>query len=183
MIIDKPAAVDAWTLFGSANGLFLIIPISESQAYCYISRRKDDDLSKEAYLEPFRTFADPVAGILKNESLKKAYWSKVEELAPLSQYGKGRIVLIGDARSRHAAFYGPRRLFGLRRRVCTIQNDRRNRRRESRTKIFRNTNGKSRLGKNAKSETGKTVQIAVLDNQNRLGSCWERKIGRKIIAL
>ncbi|MBT28246.1 MAG: hypothetical protein CMO01_01205 [Thalassobius sp.] len=98
LLIDKPASINNWTMFGSNDGIFLIIPISDEIAYCYISNKQSAKLSQEEFLEPFRSFASPVSDILNNkENLKKAYWSKVEELAPLETYGKGRIVLIGDA--------------------------------------------------------------------------------------
>ncbi|UZR94708.1 FAD-dependent monooxygenase [Chondrinema litorale] len=98
LLINKPASINNWTMFGSNDGIFLIIPISKEIAYCYISNKNSATLSKEEFLKPFRSFASPVSDILSNEdNLKKAYWSKVEELAPLETYGKSKVVLIGDA--------------------------------------------------------------------------------------
>ena len=98
LLINKPANIHAWTMYGSKDGIFLIIPISEEIAYCYVSNKNSSKLSREEFIKPFISFESPVSDILKNqEYLKKAYWSKVEELAPLEIYGKNSVILIGDA--------------------------------------------------------------------------------------
>ncbi len=98
-IIKKPKKVNSWTLFISAIGQFLIIPIDNDSAYCYVNRKTKGlkTFDKDLYMEPFKKFASPVPEILEEWSPDHSYWNDLEELPKLPIMGDGRLVLIGDA--------------------------------------------------------------------------------------
>ena len=95
-IAPKPESINAWTLYISKDGQFLMIPINDQEVTCYVYN-KDQQASKEDYLKPFKAYCPPVGDILKNFDPKDAYWTAMEELEPLNQYGNSRVLLIGDA--------------------------------------------------------------------------------------
>ncbi len=98
-IIKKPTDINSWTLFINAVGQFLIIPIDENSAYCYVNRKTKGfkTFDKKQYMEPFKKFASPVPEILNEWNPDNAYWNDLEELPKLPVMGSGRVVLIGDA--------------------------------------------------------------------------------------
>lgn len=98
-IIKKPTDINSWTLFISAVGQFLIIPVDKDSAYCYVNRKTKGfkTFDKKQYMEPFKKFASPVPEILNDWNPDNAYWNDLEELPKLPVMGSGRVVLIGDA--------------------------------------------------------------------------------------
>ncbi len=98
-IIKKPKDINSWTLFINSVGQFLIIPVDENSAYCYVNRKTKGfkTFDKKQYMEPFKKFASPVPEILNDWNPDHAYWNDLEELPKLPVMGSGRVVLIGDA--------------------------------------------------------------------------------------
>ena len=96
-LAKRPQGLDAWTLRAAKFGQFLMIPISEEEAYCYASRRDPlPDLETMAWLEPFSGFAEPVPHLLTNRTTD-IFEDQLEEVAIPDVWGDGRIMLIGDA--------------------------------------------------------------------------------------
>ena len=95
----RPAELQAWTLLASQLGQFLMIPISDDEVYCYVNRKPQGSSmpGKTEYITPFERFAPPVPQVLAGWSVDTANWSPLEELQPLPVWGRGRVVLIGDA--------------------------------------------------------------------------------------
>lgn len=93
----RPAEIVDWTLFASSEGQFLMIPCTEDEMYCYVNRRSKTPITRENFMQPFEQFAAPVPQVLADFSPEKAYWDALEELPPLSNFGKGAVVLMGDA--------------------------------------------------------------------------------------
>lgn len=98
-MIQKPKEINSWTLYISPAGQFLIIPVDNDTAYCYVNRktRGFKTFDKDQYMNPFKGFAPPIAKILKEWNPEDAYWNDLEELPKLPEMGKGRVVLTGDA--------------------------------------------------------------------------------------
>ena len=95
----RPPEIEAWTLFVSPSGQFLMIPVSDSEVYCYVSRKPQGavPLDRANYMTPFEQFAAPVPQVLASWHAEDAHWAPLEELNPLPTWGRGRVVLIGDA--------------------------------------------------------------------------------------
>ncbi|WP_103071709.1 FAD-dependent monooxygenase [Aquimarina sediminis] len=98
-MIKKPKNINAWSLYISSAGQFLIIPTDNNWAYCYVNRKAKGfkTFSKNEYMDPFKKFASPIPEILTNWSPDNAYWNDLEELDNIPVMGNGRVVLIGDA--------------------------------------------------------------------------------------
>lgn len=96
-VTTRAPELQAWTLFGSQKGLFLMVPISEDEVYCYVSRKGSSAPGKIEYMTPFKSFAAPVSQLIATFDPEQAYWSPLEELSPLEIWGRGRVILIGDA--------------------------------------------------------------------------------------
>lgn len=98
-ISKKPKDVNAWTLYISSKGQFLIIPINNDTAYCYVNRKTKGfkTFDERQYMNPFKKFASPVPEILENWTPEEAYWNDLEEVPELPIMGNRRVVLIGDA--------------------------------------------------------------------------------------
>jgi 2-polyprenyl-6-methoxyphenol hydroxylase-like FAD-dependent oxidoreductase len=92
-----PKGITAWTLFVSSKGQFLIIPMNKDRAYCYVNRKSKKDVPNAQFMQDFVNFPAPVPEIIQTWKPDDAYWDDVEELEPLSVFGKNRVVLIGDA--------------------------------------------------------------------------------------
>ena len=96
-IVKRPKKISDWTLMASSKGQFLIIPISQDEVYCYVYNKRAKKINKEEYLKPFFDFSSPVPKILEQRDSNSTHWDVVQELEPLDSYGKGQVVLIGDA--------------------------------------------------------------------------------------
>lgn len=97
-LTTRPPGVDAWTLRAGRDGTILIIPVTEDTAYVYVQRRdRAASESKSDWMAPFADFAEPIPSALLGWSEDNAYWDALTELAPVSTWGQGRVVLIGDA--------------------------------------------------------------------------------------
>lgn len=98
-VTTRPPELQHWTLRASALGQFLMIPISDTELYCYVARNPQAGAHPDQaeFFDPFKHFADPVPAILAGWSEQRAHWSRLEELALLPTWGRGRVVLIGDA--------------------------------------------------------------------------------------
>ncbi|MDH7445095.1 FAD-dependent monooxygenase [Aquimarina sp. 2201CG14-23] len=98
-IIKRPQHINSWSLYIDTIGQFLIIPMNDTEAYCYVNRKTKGfkTFDKKEYMKPFEKFAAPVSTILQDWNSETSHWDDLEELSPLSIMGKDRIVLIGDA--------------------------------------------------------------------------------------
>ena len=98
-IIKKPQDINSRSLFISAARQFLIIPINNKEAYCYVNRKSKNfkTFDKHEYIKPFIKFTHPIPKILEEWNPRNCYWDDLEELSPLPEMGKNRVVLIGDA--------------------------------------------------------------------------------------
>ncbi|WP_062062440.1 FAD-dependent oxidoreductase [Aquimarina longa] len=98
-ITKKPPNINSWTLHISSSGQFLIIPIDNDTAYCYVNRKTKGfkTFEEKQYMNPFKKFASPIPEILDKWNPSNSYWNDLEELPKLSMMGSGRVVLIGDA--------------------------------------------------------------------------------------
>ena len=98
-MVNRPKEITSWTLHISSAGQFLIIPVNNDTAYCYVNRKTKGfkTFNKVLYMDPFNKFASPIPEILNNWNSKDVYWNDLEELPRLPEMGKGRVVLIGDA--------------------------------------------------------------------------------------
>jgi len=94
---SRPKGIEAWTLFVSPKGQFLIIPLNKDRAYCYVNRKENKLVLKPSFMHDFRKFPAPVPEILNSWKPEDSYWDDIEELEPLDNFGKNRVVLIGDA--------------------------------------------------------------------------------------
>jgi 2-polyprenyl-6-methoxyphenol hydroxylase-like FAD-dependent oxidoreductase len=98
-----PPGINGWTAFLGRGTAFLIVPISNDHAYFYADTataqliQDPPERRLERLRHTFREFAGPVREVLTQiESAKHVHFSAIEEVAP-RRYGRGRIVLIGDA--------------------------------------------------------------------------------------
>ncbi len=96
-IVKRPNNIDAWTLMASSKGIFLMVPISQNEVYCYIQNKQLNTSNREEYLKPFLDFGYPIPGLIEQMEPETTHWDKVQELEPINSYGEGRVVLIGDA--------------------------------------------------------------------------------------
>ena len=102
-IARRPPGVDGWAVFLGRRSAFLILPIGRDLAYCYADQasprcgtdRGPPDI--ERLRAGFMDFASPVRAVLAQlRSGDPIHCSAIEEVARPC-YGRGRVVLIGDA--------------------------------------------------------------------------------------
>jgi 2-polyprenyl-6-methoxyphenol hydroxylase-like FAD-dependent oxidoreductase len=102
-IVRRPRDLDGWVVFLGPQSAFLMLPIGHDRAYCYAdisSTRSVPDPAQagiERLREDFVDFASPVREALTRfRSVDLLHFSAIEEVAHQC-YGRGRVVLIGDA--------------------------------------------------------------------------------------
>jgi FAD-dependent urate hydroxylase len=102
-IAPRPASLPGWTVYLASDRAFLLIPIADDRVYCYADRAvaqpiDDPVLGRIGHLRRlFRDFAIPVRGVLDTlESSEHVHFAPIEEVR-CEQWGRGRVVLIGDA--------------------------------------------------------------------------------------
>ena len=102
-IVRRPPGLDGWTVFLGPGSAFLMLPISDDVVYCYADKSSAQPIqdpaqgSIERLREDFADFASPVREVLAQfGSGKPIHFSPIEEVAHQC-YGRGRVVLIGDA--------------------------------------------------------------------------------------
>lgn len=92
--------VDCWTVWSSARGTFLLIPVDEQQVYGYASTTRGGGAGDDPQWLPatFAGFPEPVrvtvAALLDDPG--QLHYSPVEEVH-CQRWSRGRLVLIGDA--------------------------------------------------------------------------------------
>jgi 2-polyprenyl-6-methoxyphenol hydroxylase-like FAD-dependent oxidoreductase len=101
--VRRPAGLDDWTVFLGPGSAFLMLPISDDLAYCYADKSSalavpdPAQASIERLRENFAEFAGPVREVLARPgSADPIHFAAIEEVAQPC-YGRGRVVLIGDA--------------------------------------------------------------------------------------
>jgi 2-polyprenyl-6-methoxyphenol hydroxylase-like FAD-dependent oxidoreductase len=102
-IVRRPPNIDGWTVFLGPQSAFLILPIGDDLAYCYADKSCTQPIQDpaqgriERLREDFADFAGPVREVLAQfGSAGPIHFSAIEEVAHQC-YGRGRVVLIGDA--------------------------------------------------------------------------------------
>lgn len=102
-IVPRPPDLDGWTVFLGPQSAFLMLPIGHNLAYCYADKSSAQSVpdpaqgSIERLREDFVDFANPVREVLAQfRSADPIHFSPIEEVAHQC-YGRGRVVLIGDA--------------------------------------------------------------------------------------
>lgn len=104
-LATRPDGLDAWTLRAHRAGVFLMVPVSADQLYCYVSRQAgSDDLDLRSWMAPFGAGAAPVTAILDQWSPERSFVDSIDELEQPTVWGRGRIALIGDAVHAMAPF-------------------------------------------------------------------------------
>jgi len=98
-VINRPKDLTDWTLYAGKKSQFLIVPMSNSEAYVYVGRqpRAGEIFTEKNFLEYFMDFPEPVSSILGSVDKSSLIWSSLDELSPLEKWGEKRIVLMGDA--------------------------------------------------------------------------------------
>ena len=92
--------VDCWTVWSSARGTFLLIPVDEQQVYGYASTTRGGGAGDDPQWLPatFAGFPEPVrvtvAALMDDPG--QLHYSPVEEVH-CQRWSRGRLVLIGDA--------------------------------------------------------------------------------------
>ena len=94
----RPGGVDDWSLRVGPEGAILVVPVGVDEAYVY-AQRPDEAASSSPteWMAPFSDFAEPIPSALRGWSVDGAYWDSLEELDAIPVWGRGRVVLIGDA--------------------------------------------------------------------------------------
>jgi 2-polyprenyl-6-methoxyphenol hydroxylase-like FAD-dependent oxidoreductase len=93
---------DGWTVYLGAGSAFLLVPIGRDAVYCYAdrvasTREVEPPGTVRRLRERFRRFALPVQDMLAQLGLAdQPHQSPIEESAH-EAWGRGRVVLIGDA--------------------------------------------------------------------------------------
>ena len=102
-MVRRPSDIDGWTVFLGPRSAFLMLPIGDDLAYCYADKmiaqpiRDTAQGSIEMLREDFVDFASPVREVLARfPSGDPIHFSPIEEVTHQC-YGRGRVVLIGDA--------------------------------------------------------------------------------------
>jgi 2-polyprenyl-6-methoxyphenol hydroxylase-like FAD-dependent oxidoreductase len=102
-IARRPAAIGGWTVFLGSGRAFLLLPIGGDRVYCYADRIASRPIADppqgrvERLREIFRDFATPVREVLAQiESPEQLHFAAIEEVVH-EPWGRGRVVLIGDA--------------------------------------------------------------------------------------
>ncbi|WP_345539011.1 FAD-dependent monooxygenase [Phytohabitans rumicis] len=92
--------VDCWTVWSSAAGAFLLIPVDAKEVYGYASALRGGTVSAdpEWLRTTFARFPDPVPQVVDAVLTEQSslYHSPVEEVR-VDRWTNGRLVLIGDA--------------------------------------------------------------------------------------
>jgi 2-polyprenyl-6-methoxyphenol hydroxylase-like FAD-dependent oxidoreductase len=103
LIVRRPPDLDGWAVFLGPQSAFLMLPIGHDLAYCYADKSGAQSVpdpaqgSIERLREEFRDFASPVREVLAQfRSTDSIHFAAIEEVVNQS-YGRGRVVLIGDA--------------------------------------------------------------------------------------
>ena len=102
-IVRRPPDLDGWAVFLGPQSAFLMLPIGHDRAYCYADKSSAQSVPDpaqggiERLREDFVDFASPVREVLAQfRSADPIHFSAIEEVAHQC-YGRGRVVLIGDA--------------------------------------------------------------------------------------
>jgi 2-polyprenyl-6-methoxyphenol hydroxylase-like FAD-dependent oxidoreductase len=102
-IVRRPQDLDGWAVFLGPQSAFLRLPIGHDLAYCYADKSSAQSVLDpaqggiERVREHFADFASPVREVLAQfRSADPIHFSAIEEVAQQC-YGRGRVVLIGDA--------------------------------------------------------------------------------------
>ncbi|MET0215295.1 MAG: FAD-dependent monooxygenase [Vicinamibacterales bacterium] len=102
-MVRRPPDLDGWAVFLGRQRAFLMLPIGHDRAYCYADKASTQSVLDpaqggiETVRENFVDFAGPVREALTQlRTSDPIHFSAIEEVAHQC-YGRGRVVLIGDA--------------------------------------------------------------------------------------
>jgi 2-polyprenyl-6-methoxyphenol hydroxylase-like FAD-dependent oxidoreductase len=101
-LVDFSGAIDTWTVMLGPRRAFLAMPVGRNRLYCYADLATfatedptEGDLGRLRAL--FGDFAEPVPSILGGlDGFDAIHFAPIGEIA-LDSWGRGRVVLLGDA--------------------------------------------------------------------------------------
>lgn len=98
-VCPRPPDAREWTLWMGKHANGLLIPVREAEVYGYLERSDlpEARLEPADFLEPFRAFGDPLGSVIAKLDPETLHLSRVDEVPDLDCWGRGRVVLMGDA--------------------------------------------------------------------------------------
>jgi 2-polyprenyl-6-methoxyphenol hydroxylase-like FAD-dependent oxidoreductase len=102
-ITRRPPSIDDWRVFLGRGSAFLMIPISDTEMYCYADRTsahsiEDPQAGRVERLQGlFHDFASPVRDVLaQSDAIEPIHFAPIEEVVH-QPWASGCVALIGDA--------------------------------------------------------------------------------------
>lgn len=102
-IARRPDGIDGWTVFLGPGTSFLLVPVDASHVYCYADLHSGNPSADGGSATPdrlrtlFRDYAAPVHHALDSVPSGEAIAGlSIEDVVP-QRWGRGRVVVIGDA--------------------------------------------------------------------------------------
>lgn len=101
---DPPFGANNFTMLIGRGNRFAVGDCGDGQLYWLVGLKKptipldgSKDLLKQDLLRRFRFFPDGVASIIERTPAEELIHHTVRDLEPIDRWGKGRIILLGDA--------------------------------------------------------------------------------------
>jgi 2-polyprenyl-6-methoxyphenol hydroxylase-like FAD-dependent oxidoreductase len=101
-LVDHVGGIDTWTAMLGQRRAFLTMPVANNRLYCYAdltTTAREDPTNQDLvrFRALFHDFAEPVPRILSQlEDFDAIHFSPIEEVV-IHTWGRGRVMLIGDA--------------------------------------------------------------------------------------